>query len=161
MTPKMRWATGAAAILLLSADTLVTWKLAKARFAPRAGSARERIEASVDPLDGFRLEREQLRAQEESRLNEIIHDSSADAQVVSDAQTRLMELMEWAGEESAVEGILKGRGFEDVLVSVNRNSASVLVRGEALTAAQTAVILDLIMRQTGLTGGNVKIIPVK
>ena len=27
--------------------------------------------------------------------------------------------------------------------------------------AESAVILDLVMRETGLTGGNVKIIPVK
>jgi stage III sporulation protein AH len=66
-----------------------------------------------------------------------------------------------ARSENAIEGILQSRGFEDVLASVSASAANVLIRSEALNHAQSAVILDLVMRQTGLTGGNVKIIPVK
>ena len=157
-----RWIAGlAAAALLLAADAALTWHLARVRFAPRAGSAEVYSEAEQDPLNRFRLEREQLRAREEAQLNEIIHSQSSDAQIVSQAQSRLMELMECARQENVVESILQGRGFQDALASVSRESANIMVRGEALTASQTAVILDLVMRETGLTGGNVKIIPIK
>ena len=162
MKNKMRWAAVfAAAAMLLAVDTTLTWRLAKMRLAQRAGSAEVYSEAQEDPLSGFRLEREQLRAREEAQLNEIIHSQTSEAQIVSQAQLRLMALMEYARQESTVEGILRGRGFQDVLASVSRDSASILVRGDALTAGQTAVILELVMRETGLTGGNVKIIPVK
>ena len=162
MTRTGRWLAGiGAALLLLVGDAALTWRVAKRHYAPRAGSAQVFSEESQDPLERFRLEREQLRAMEEAQLNEIIHGQGADAQVVSDARTRLMAMMDCARAEADIEGILRGRGFEDVLASVSPDSANVLVRGDGLTARQTAVILDLVMRQTGLTGGNVKIIPVK
>ena len=47
-----------------------------------------------------------------------------------------------------------------MLVSVHQDSANVLVRTDALTQADAALILELTARQTGLTGGAIKIIPV-
>lgn len=162
MTRTLRWLAGiGAALLLLVGDAALTWRVARRHYAPRAGSAQVYNEEGQDPLERFRLEREQLRAMEEAQLNEIIHSPDTDDQVVSDAQVRLMALMDCARAEGNIEGILRGRGFEDLLACVTADSANVLVRCDALTARQTAVILDLVMRQTGLTGGNVKIIPVK
>ena len=51
-------------------------------------------------------------------------------------------------------------GFEDALVTLSGRSANVLVRRDSLTRAETAVILELVMRETGITSGNVKIIPI-
>lgn len=158
----MRWTAGiAAAMLLLAADAALTWRLARARYENQAGSAAVYSEVQRDPLSSFRLEREQLRAREEAELNEIIHSQTSEPQIISQAQSRLMDVMACAEQENAIEGILRGRGLGDVLASVSPDSANILVRAEALNASQTAVILDLVMRQTGLTGGNVKIIPVK
>jgi len=80
---------------------------------------------------------------------------------VSRAQAQLMSLMERREQEVTLEGILQARGFDGALVSVDERSANVLLRREAVTSRESAVILELVMRQTGLTGGNVKIIPVK
>ena len=157
---KQRVCLALAVVALLAADTAVTWRLAT-RTVQRAGSVPVLREADRDPLGAFRLEREQLRAREEAQLNDIIHSAESDPQTVAEAQRRLMDLMDRANSETALEGVLRGRGFEEVIVSVGDGSASVLVRGEALTQRESAVILDLVMRQTGLTGGNVKIIPVK
>lgn len=149
-----------AIMLLLAADTAITLRLA-GHESPRAASAPAYSEARKDPMDAFRLEREQLRARQEAQLNDIIHTDGTDARIVADAQTQLMGLLARSESETALEGILGARGFGEVLVSVSEGAANVLVRKEALTAAESAVILDLVMRQTGLTGGNVKIIPVK
>jgi len=147
---------------LLALESAVTWRLASRRFS-RAGSAPALSQAPTpsDPMHSFRLERQQLRARQEAQLNDIIHDDSSDPQVVAQAQRQLMEELARAEQEAAIEGILQSRGFDDALASVSANTANVLVRGEALTQRETAVILDLVMRETGLTGGNVKIIPVK
>ena len=161
MNRRTKMILGALAVMLiLAADTAVTWKLAR-RDEVRAGGAPAFSEAARDPMGQFRLEREQLRARQEAELNDIIHTGGSDAQVVAQAQGQLLTMLEQARAETALEGILQSRGFEDALVSVSSGSASVLVRGEGLTQQETAVILDLVMRETGLTGGNVKIIPVK
>ena len=149
-----------AAALILAADTALTWRLASERGI-RAASAPVVSEAEKDPIEQFRLEREQLRARQEAQLNDIIHSEASDAQIVADAQSQLLDMLECARSETAIEGVLRSRGFDGALVSVGAGSASVLVRREALTRQESAVILELVMRQTGLTGGTVKIIPVK
>ena len=114
-----------------------------------------------DPLTRFRAERSQLRAKERGELNDLIHGGSEDPEIVAEAQRRLLALSECEAAELEIEGILRARGFEAVLAVVRANAASILVRGGALSQRENAVILDLVLRQTGITGGNVKIIPVK
>lgn len=145
---------------LLAGDALITARMVMKRV-NRAESAPAYSRIGSDPMAAFRLEREQLRARQEAQLNDIIHDSGADGEIRSQARRELLDMLAHARSENAIEGILKSRGFEDALVSVSASAANVLIRGEALTHAQSAVILDLVMRETGLTGGNVKIIPVK
>ena len=145
---------------LLAADALVTQKLVVKRL-NRAAGAPVYSPAREDPMAAFRLEREQLRARQEAELNELIHAPDGDGEIAALARRQLLDMLEHARDENAIEGVLRSRGFEDALASVSDAAANVLIRGDGPTLAQTAVILDLVMRQTGLTGGNVKIIPVK
>ena len=159
-----RWvkrALGALALAaLLAADALITRTVVRERD-NRAESAPAYSRLQSDPMASFRLEREQLRARQEAELNDLIHDTNADEELRARARSELLDMMAHARAENDIEGILHSRGFEDALVSVSYAAANVLIRGEGLNHAQCSVILDLVMRQTGLTGGNVKIIPVK
>lgn len=149
-----------AAVAALAGDSWATYRLT-AHPAVRAASAGVQTGSAADPIERFRLEREQLRARQQAQLNDIIYNAQSDQETVADAQRRLMEALKCAEQELTLEGVLQGRGFEDALVTVGEHSANVLLRRETLTQRETAVILELVMRQTGLTGGNVKIIPVK
>ena len=115
---------------------------------------------TADSMEAFRTERQQLRQMQLSQLNEIVYAENSSDEIVTRARARQMELMEWAEQEQTLEGVLSVRGFEDVLATVHGDSVNVLVRTDALTREQTAVILELVMRETGVSGGNVKIIPV-
>ena len=95
-----------------------------------------------------------------AELNDIIHDASTDAETLSMAQRQLLRLMEAETAEATLEGLLDARGFEDALVSVNAGAVYVMVRSEALNRQETAVILDLALRETGVTAGNVKILAI-
>ena len=161
MNRKTRWALGTAVLAaLLAADALITQRLVL-QNANRARSAPVYSQVQSDPMTAFRLERQQLRSRQEAQLNDIIHAPDGDGEIVALARKQLLDMLEHARQESTLEGILQSRGFEDALVSVSGAGANVMLRGEEVTAAQSAVILDLVMRETGLTGGNVKIIPVK
>jgi stage III sporulation protein AH len=161
MNRKTRWALGTAVLTaLLAADALITQRLVLQKV-NRAQSAPAYSQVQSDPMTAFRLEREQLRSRQEAQLNDIIHSPDGDGEIVALARKQLLDMLEHARQESTLEGILQSRGFEDALVSVSGAGANVMLRGEEVTAAQSAVILDLVMRETGLTGGNVKIIPVK
>lgn len=162
MNKRMRWSVCALlTAAVLAADTWLTYTLTlKSAARPASASTAALVEAQ-DPIDQFRLEREQLRARQEAQLNDIIYNGQTDPQRVADAQSRLLELLTRAEQELTLEGILQNRGFENALVTVSQSAANVLIRRETVTERETAVILELVMRETGLTGGNVKIIPVK
>lgn len=117
-------------------------------------------ESQEDPMQQFRTEREQLRQMQLSQLNEMIYGGNADAELIALAQQRQLDLMEWMEQEQTLEGILRLREFDDALVTVHTDSVNVMVRTQLLTRQQSAVILELVMRETGISGGNVKIIPI-
>ena len=159
-----KWAKrliGAAlALAALAADSLISIRLAGGASL-RAVSASSHTEDPQDALSAFRLEREQLRARSQAQLNEVIYSDAGGDDAPAQARRQLMDMLDRAEKETTIEGVLRARGFEDAVATVGANSANVLVRREALTQRESAVILELVMRETGLTGGNVKIIPVK
>ena len=61
---------------------------------------------------------------------------------------------ERADDLSYEKGVIKR--CEQVGVSLKQ-----VILPDTVTQAESAVILELVLRETGLTGGNVKIIPVK
>lgn len=132
------------------------------RDAPRAMSAESRAISAIedDPVTRFRTERETLRSRQTGELNDIIHSPDADPDTVNMAQRQLMELMKTQETESKLEGILRLRGFEDALVTVSTSSVNVILKDPAENRRETAMILDLILRETGVTAGNVKILSI-
>lgn len=131
--------------------------------------ARETIAASSTTIDEageqtpsqqFRTVREQLRAMQKAQLNEIAHDASADAELVAMAQRQLLELYQREEQETTIQGILEMQGWEDPIVTVHSGSVNVLLQAEIITRQESSAILDLVCRETGVLGGNVKIIPI-
>ena len=117
-------------------------------------------QAEVDPIDAFRTEREQLRQMQAAQIDELIHSENTDSEVIRMAQARLLERLDDQEKETTIEGVLRARGFKDAIATVHRDSVNILVRAEALSRQETAVILELVVRETGISGGNVKIIPI-
>lgn len=118
------------------------------------------VSTEPDPIFEFRKEREQLRMLQKSQLNDIIHDPETDQEIIDLAQRRLLGMMEAEKQETILEGILQMRGFEEAVAIMNGESANILLKKEVLTPQETAVILDLVLRETGIKSGNVKIIPI-
>lgn len=117
-------------------------------------------ETQNDEIAAFRTERQQLRQMQISQLNEMIHAENPDPEIVSNAQKRQLELMDWSEKEVTLENILKIRGFRDAVVTVHTDSVNVILRADSITRQEAAVILELTAQETGISGGNVKIIPI-
>ena len=157
---KRRAALCAAALCLLLAVTAMSVFVRDSRVRALPAQSEQVMAEAADPLTAFRTERSQLRERQRAELNDIIHDAATDPDTLSAAKRRLMELMDSERAETDIEGVLSARGFEETLVTVNAMAVNVLVRGQTLDRRKTAVILDLVLRQTGVTSQNVKIIPI-
>ncbi len=142
-------------VLALSAAVLALW-LALGR----SGEVRTVRMEPVQAMSDFYTDREALREGELDRLREIMADGSTPEEIRLAAGRRELALMERADKEAAIEAVLSARGYAPLVVTVQSDSVNVLIKAESLTQQDAAVILDLVMRETGVTGGNVKIIPI-
>ena len=143
-------------VLVLSAAVLAAWLL----FGRSGGAAGTVRLAPVQTIGEFYVDRAALRRNELDRLNDIVSDTGTPEEIRLAAGRRALEVLERADKEAAIEAVLAARGYEPVLVTVQSDSVNVLIRSERLERQDAAVILDLVMRECGVTGGNVKIIPV-
>ena len=108
----------------------------------------------------FASDRNALRQQEIADLKEIAAAPESSEAVRAAAQERMMSLRRWMEQEATVEAVLSARGYETPVVTVHSDSVNVIVRAESLSRADAEVILELTTRETGVSGANVKIIPI-
>ena len=114
----------------------------------------------ADPIDAFLLERQQLRQMQIAQLNELIASDDTEREIVLRAQRQLLETLSNQEKETTIEGVLRMRGYSGAVATVHEDSVNVLVRAESLSQSETAVILELVLREAVISGGNVKIIPI-
>ncbi len=155
-----RKAVWLAAIALALVAVGALWLAGERRASVPAAAVEPAPTEEADAIASFRTEREQLRAMQKAQLNEILHDDATEKEIAAMAQRQLMDLCAREEHELTLEGILKLRGFEDAVVTVQGDSANVLLRTEMVTQQECSVILDLVCRETGVQSGNVKIIPI-
>lgn len=112
---------------------------------------------ATDALTAYRTQREVTRARLIEALTPLCGDAN-DA-VAGDAARLLLEFARRTETETALEGMLRARGFADACASVRPGSVNLLVRGE-VSPAQAAVLMELALRETGESPGSVRIVPV-
>ncbi len=143
-------------MLALSAAVLAVWLV----LGRSGGEVRTVRMEPVQAMSDFYTDREALREGELDRLREIMADGSTPEEIRLAAGRRELALMGRADKEAAIEAVLSARGYAPLVVTVQSDSVNVLIKSESLTQRDAAVILDLVMRETGVTGGNVKIVPI-
>ena len=77
----------------------------------------------------------------------------------AEAQDQLLQLTQIMEKELGVEGLIKAKGFDDVIVMLQENSVNVVVDKKDLSSEEVAQILDIVRRETGQEAENIKIIP--
>ena len=109
----------------------------------------------------YRTDRTDTRNEEILYLDAIISSSSASAESKSAAEAKKAELIALMETELALEGLIKAKGFEDVVISTSATNINVIVKSAELQEAEVAQICDIIEGQTDYTLDNIKIFPVE
>ena len=109
----------------------------------------------------YRLDRLSTRNQEMAYLDAIIASeaSSADAKTV--AESKRIQLVQAIESELVMEGLIKAKGFGDVIVTNSTNNVNVIVKSTELNASEVSQIVAIVQEQTGKGIDNIKIIPVE
>lgn len=109
----------------------------------------------------YRTDRESTRSQEILYLDAILSSqtSSEDAKLV--AENKKVELVKTMELELVIEGLIKAKGFDDVIVTNTTSNVNVIVKSAQLSSSEVAQIVSIIQEQTGKSIDNIKILPVE
>lgn len=119
--------------------------------------------AKQNAFEKNRKERDEARENALDTLKDIIDDRSVDNAQKTEAVAKSSEIADNMNKESSIELLIKAKGYSDCVAIISDAEINVLVQtGEnGLTAADTAVIRDVVVGQMDISPSNIKIIEVK
>lgn len=109
----------------------------------------------------FKQDRDASRTKEIQYLNEIINNTSTDAETLKDAQEQKLSIVDAMEKEVTIQGLLGTKGYKDSTVTIHTGSINVLLTEKSITSQQAAQILDIVQRETSESAQNIKIIPAE
>ena len=107
----------------------------------------------------FRTSRDNTRTRELEVLDSIIAGANTSGEQIDDAQAQKLSLVDAMEKEMLVENMIRAKGFSDAAVTIQKGSVNVVVDKTALSEAEVAQVLDICLRETGESAGNIKIMP--
>ena len=110
-----------------------------------------------DYFASSRLTRTQARDEAVSTLKELSESDTADQSAKDDAAAQISAL---AVAEANIESLIRAKGYEDAVVMLGDSSANIVVAPPdgGLQAEDVAVIRDIVISETGMTAGQIKIV---
>ena len=107
------------------------------------------------PADLYRQRRVESRQLERSMLQTLIDSEYTAPETRLLAQEQMMETARQMETELAVEAALAGKGYGEALCVVRENTVTVMT-GTELTAADAALLLDIIREASGAAPENIR-----
>lgn len=114
-------------------------------------------ESSEDFFSQARIDREAGRSRAVETFNSIISNEDADVTAKANAQQGVLELAENTETETAIENLLRAKGFDDAVCYINNGMANVVVKTQALDGAGAATIAETVFEQSGIPQEKIKI----
>lgn len=119
--------------------------------------ADEASNASKNYFVEYRLSRDKLRANLVERLDGIVNNTNTSEESRAEAQKEIMKIGSISEKELQIEGLVKGKGYEDALVFLTEKDIKVVVSSGELEEQDMVKILDIVKSETEYTMDNIKI----
>ena len=107
----------------------------------------------------YRNERESTRTQEIQFYDSIIASASSSEDAKAEAELNKVALISQMEKELVTEGIIRGKGFEDAIVTSSSSNVNVFVKSAELTSGEVAQITTVVTEQLGVEIDKIIIIP--
>ena len=109
----------------------------------------------------YRTDRQSTRDQEIAYYDAIITSATTSADAKASAEQKKEALVNAMELELVTEGLIKARGFEDVIVTNSNSCINVIIKSSSLTSGEVAQIVSIVQEQSNIGLENIKIIPVE
>ena len=107
-----------------------------------------------------KVTREQVRAQNKETLQGIIDNTNLSDAEKQSAVDQMVQMTQIAEQEAAIETLIASKVFSEAVVSLDADSADVVVKADELTDANRAQIEDIVTRKTEIAPENIVITPI-
>lgn len=107
----------------------------------------------------YRSEREATRTQEIQFYDSILASATASEDAKAEAETNKLALISQMEKELVTEGIIRGKGFEDAIVTTSSSNVNIFVKSSELTGAEVAQITTIATEQLNVEIDKIIIIP--
>lgn len=122
------------------------------------------VSAEVDSSDYFaqaRLSRMTSRDDAVQTLSAILSGGDLTEEENAAYTMEAVNLSQLSESESKIESLIKAQGFEDCVVYLDGETASIVVRSEGLAANEAAQIKDILLTEVTIPAENIRIFEVK
>lgn len=107
----------------------------------------------------YRTEREATRTQEIQFYDSIIASASSSEESKVEAEENKLKLISQMEKELVTEGIIRGKGFNDAIVTTSNSNVNIFVQCAELTSGEVAQITAVATEQLGVEIDKIIIIP--
>ncbi len=107
-------------------------------------------ELSPDFFVSAKLSREQTRSKNKATLMAIVQDKTISDELKKDAMETLVAMTKNAEKEDICESLLGARGFEEIVVHIEKEGVNVIVNAATISEQELARIEDVIIKETGV-----------
>lgn len=117
----------------------------------------EEVKTTAATMSEARLSRQSSRDEAMEVLNGVLANADIDGEAREDAAAQASVIAQNILDESNVENLLEAKGFTDVVAYINGEACNVVISGD-IDAADSLIIQEVVMEQTGFTADNIKMI---
>ncbi len=108
-----------------------------------------------------RLNRQKSRDEAIDALKKMLDAGNADQQQKDKLINDAAVLSKTIESEAKIENIIKAKGFSEVMVYIQQEKVTVIVKSKGLKEAQAAQIKDIVITETDVDLENISIVEVK
>lgn len=116
--------------------------------------------ADTDTFSQARLNRQTSRDEAIELLDDVLESVEADSEAKKAAVEQASAIAQGILKETNVENLLQAKGYSQSVAYINNGECSVVVSGE-ITDADSLIIQEIVIEQTGITADKIKIIGTK
>ncbi len=150
-------------IIILSVMVLllgVTGYLNVALNKSLTNNAQETTTTTSNYFASYRADRESSRERVMAYYQAIVDSSASTTEEVSNAKASMLDLVSQIEKELYVEGLIKGIGFDDCVMTFTPSNINVVVKSSGLNETEVAQIVTILQEQLSASLENIKIMPI-
>lgn len=105
--------------------------------------------------------RQKAREEIEEKLKNLASESNINAEIKNEINKYIEEIVKNTQQETNIENLVKAKGFEECIASIQNGECSVIVGSGNLDENSAIVIRDIVSGQSGIPYEKIKIVEAK